>query len=1429
MSAEKSTRPARRRLLRIFLRCAVCCIAVFLAGVAFLFYTTRSAGFENWARRRLVAKIEQSVGGRAEMKTFHWRPFNLEAEAEGVVIHGSESPAEAPFASIGRLRVRLSLLDFWSPRILLRDLEVVRPELHLIVYADGSTNKPQPRRPVRRKESTIDTLFDLEAGRIAVEQGVLDFENRAADFDFQNRFTLLDFSARDLSAQMSYAPAASGSPESYHIDLGARDLSVARGASPARPQTAGKTQTATAQQTAEGYVQASLDLTRSALYVRSVRLTSRARDSKGREDDHTLDISGALEDFSHPRWQGRIAGELDMRLLDPATGYPFSPDGIARLNLTGAGQGGQFRLDGGVHVDGGSYIGPGVNARGIGLDAHVHADPEQLLISSIVARLKQGGRLEGSVALDHWLPPIPGTPTMERAGQSSVRAVPGTVPSVRVHPPPVAVPVNGKVRAELKDVPLDAVLDIVGQQPLQRLGFDTLLNGPATATWSKGDTASLVVDALLNFAPAAQPVTGEVPAGGAIDATYKQRDGAVDLRKLEFQTSGGELDAHGELGAYPITSPTNLTVSFRSRNLLDYDTLLRDLGLKDNGKSGIAALPVSLDGEADFRGAWTGSLVDPHLAGSAQATNIAIETVPGSANNGGEPQWIHWDNVQASGSYSAERIAVDHGFLRRGDTQIVLNGTLAASTHNAVPGRHAPSPAFDEDSHLELRLRADNLTPDQLQPLTGRELPIGGAIAAQLQVSGPIRALAGTGTAEIDEGSIFGQSIERVRAQATLANQVLKLTSLTANEAGGSISAKGSVQLDSKRFQLDARATGIDVSKIDWLRRHRLEPLGTFNVVVTGSGELDDPRLDAHAAFSGLALNGEPLGPLEVTARTANHAMTYTATTRIETAALAFKGQTALTGDYATEASLEFSEFNIDALLKMAQVEGLTGESALAGSISIDGPLARVDELHGEARLNDLSATIAGVHLKGEGGLHATLAEGRITLDPLHVTGEETDLHARGTLALKGDRKLDFAASGAINLKLGQMLDPDLTASGTTTFQVEAHGPLKDPGLRGQIEFQNGSLALEDVPNGLSQLHGVLEFNQDRLEVKSLTAMSGGGQLSVTGYLAYQRGLYADLRVNGKGIRIRYPAGVSSLADGSFHLQGVQNNLLLSGNVMITRFSVSPDVDIATLAAQANVVQPVVSPDAPSNHIRLDVHILSAPQLNFQTTVAKLAGDVDLHLRGTLASPTLLGTVQITEGTATLAGTRYELQRGTVSFTNPVRIEPSIDLSATAHVSDYDITLGLHGTPSKMSITYRSDPPLPEADVVALLALGRTQDQQRLYTEQQEQAGASPSTDVLLGGALNATVSSRVQKLFGAGSVKIDPNYLGALGNSTTRIIVQEQVGRNMTLTYATNVDTTQQQLLQAEIAINRHVSLQVARDESGVFSMVLKATRRYR
>jgi len=1416
-------RGPRSRLRRFFLRhlplsLAAAAVLLILTAVA-AYFVASSAAFENLVRKRLIAQIENATGGRAEIGSFHWRLLHLEAEAGGVVIHGTEDPNEAPYAEIDRLRVQVSIFGFFTPHISLRDLEIVRPQLHLVVYADGSTNQPHPRRPVKRGKSAVDKLFDLRASQITVERGTLDLDDRAAAFDNRHRYLPLDFKADDVSLQMIYVPGSFSAPESYRVNAAVEDLVLARQLP--RKQAP----------PVHGKLQLDIDLERNRVSLHSLQLTAQSRGA----EDRTLQVSGVLDDFTHPRWQAKLAGDLDMRLLDPVTGYPDAPEGIAHLDLAANGTAPAFHIAGSVHVDGGSYIGAGIHATGVNADARIDADSGKLLITEIVARLRQGGQIEGTVALEPWLPGPSVVPAQVTApGPEESRAARNVLVRAAVG----SIPVNGKVTADFKGVALDTILDIVCAPECRRLGFDARVNGPATANWSNGDDRNISVTAAFDLTPSAQTPAGEVPASGAIDATYTQHNGGVDLRKLELHLPASDLEVRGALGAYPVSSASTLTVHFHSHDLSEFDAVLRSLGVNRNGKTGTSALPVSLAGQADFLGIWTGSLIKPHLAGTLKATQLAVE-MPSAGANSGPPLWVHLDSAEVEGSYSPTQISIQHARLLHGNSRLALSGTLDAS-----PGPGLPTTAFRRslgslqatyDGNSVLRAHADvtNVDVADFQPFLvagPQSLPMTGTFNAQIEASGPIRDLEASGSVEMDRGVIDGEPVTRVGIEGAFAHHVLKVTSARASDAGGDLLASGSYDFNARTFAVDAHASGIEIAQIGWVGRHNLEAAGKLAVSIAGSGSLDDPRLNVHATAGTLTLGGQQFGVFEVSAHTASHNLVYTATSELQGADLHLEGQTAMKTGYATQARLEFSRFNIGALFRMAHVKAFSADSALAGTVSIDGPISDLKQLRGEANLRQLAVTIAGVPLESEGDAHATLAGGKIHLDPLHVTGENTDLRVQGSLSLEGTQQLDLAASGSINLKLAESLDPDLTSSGVTSFQVEAHGPLQHPGLEGRVDFQNGALSLEDLPNGLSQLRGTLEFNQNRLEVKSLTAMTGGGQLSLGGYLAYQHGIFADLTVTGKGVHVRYPEGVSSLADLTLQLQGPQNNLLLGGDVLITRFTVSPDLDLAALAAQANSsVQTIAPPNAPSNHVRLDVHIASSPQLNFQNAFAKLAGDVNLRLRGTLASPSLLGAVSITEGSALIAGTRYDLERGDIAFTNPVRIEPIIDLSATAHVEDYDISLGLHGSPQKLSVSYRSDPPLPEADVVALLALGHTANQQRLYTQQQEQAISNPTTDALLGGALNATVSSLIQKLFGAGSVKVDPNYLGAFGNSTSRITVVEQLGRTVTLTYATDVNTTSQQLLQAEVAINRHVSLVVARDESGVFSMVVKATRRYR
>ena len=146
---EQMPRPSRLR--RFLLRHVPLALAGLMALVSMatvgLYLWMSSAQFEGVVRKRLIAELEKSTGGRVEIGSFHWRLLHLEADADDLVIHGSEGPGDAPYARVDRLSTRVSLLGFWSPSVRLRDLDIFHPAIHLIVYPDGTTNQPRPRTP----------------------------------------------------------------------------------------------------------------------------------------------------------------------------------------------------------------------------------------------------------------------------------------------------------------------------------------------------------------------------------------------------------------------------------------------------------------------------------------------------------------------------------------------------------------------------------------------------------------------------------------------------------------------------------------------------------------------------------------------------------------------------------------------------------------------------------------------------------------------------------------------------------------------------------------------------------------------------------------------------------------------------------------------------------------------------------------------------------------------------------------------------------------------------------------------------------------------------------------------------------------------------------------------------------------------------------
>jgi translocation and assembly module TamB len=232
---------------------------------------------------------------------------------------------------------------------------------------------------------------------------------------------------------------------------------------------------------------------------------------------------------------------------------------------------------------------------------------------------------------------------------------------------------------------------------------------------------------------------------------------------------------------------------------------------------------------------------------------------------------------------------------------------------------------------------------------------------------------------------------------------------------------------------------------------------------------------------------------------------------------------------------------------------------------------------------------------------------------------------------------------------------------------------------------------------------------------------------------------------------------------------------------------------------------------------------------------AHLEAESSLRVRGTAEHPILLGHIHVLSGDLYFRDNRYRVTRGDLNFANPFRLDPVINFEATTNIQQYEITLNFTGQASKMSLSYRSDPPLPGNDIVTLLALGQTSSEAALRTGGAGQAagGNNSGATALLSEAISSQLGGRVERLFGITRFRVDPGLAGVATtgsgqNVAARVTVEQQVTRDLTVTYVSNVSSTQQQVIQVEYVVNRSISIVALRDQNGTFGVDVKIKKRF-
>ena len=89
-------------------------------------------------------------------------------------------------------------------------------------------------------------------------------------------------------------------------------------------------------------------------------------------------------------------------------------------------------------------------------------------------------------------------------------------------------------------------------------------------------------------------------------------------------------------------------------------------------------------------------------------------------------------------------------------------------------------------------------------------------------------------------------------------------------------------------------------------------------------------------------------------------------------------------------------------------------------------------------------------------------------------------------------------------------------------------------------------------------------------------------------------------------------------------------------------------------------------------------------------------------------------------------------------------------------------------------------------------------------------------------------MTSTFFKAFGVSRLKIDPSLTGVENIPQARVTLEQQVSRDITLTYITNLSRTQEQIVRVQWDINRRWSAIAVREENGVFGIDFQYRKRF-
>jgi translocation and assembly module TamB len=948
-----------------------------------------------------------------------------------------------------------------------------------------------------------------------------------------------------------------------------------------------------------------------------------------------------------------------------------------------------------------------------------------------------------------------------------------------------------------------------GKTLTRLLPLNSKVSGRATVAWT-GRLWKLRCGFDLQFEPPSHPsAAGIRPLTGIARGSVRFAPTPVlALDQTNLETAHSSLIAHGVLGATQagLDLQYSTTDFEESRPLLEYVAGLR------------GDIPLQLRSAAVFTGIVTGPTRSPEIRGQLNSGAFSYRG------------W-DWQGFSANLDATSNLIQVGNGRLRSMLSVFNFQGSASLADWQVEP-----------DSRLILTADARRSPLLGLEDALNVHYPVSGMATGQLTLTGTASRLTGKGSFQLVDGIVDGEPFDSLSAQFGVASSAWNFSNIVFAKGTGRVSGRAHLDLPRRSFSLALRGHNLSLAQFKTLQRagvrhasvsRTAQPAsiaGTADFTLQASGTARNPSIQLNLHTGNIELSGEKAGDIETRVTLQNKELKAAGTlhgpdgetANIDLSAEAGRGWTGkLKG--------RFAKLRLDRWLAWLGNGHWHAPTTVSGSFDGSGPLRHPRQLAIESRVQALTLSQPGFTLQSDQMIDVRYRDGSLETNSFRMKGPSTNLTVQASATMLPKPSFSLIAHGNALASLLAFFNPAIDAAGRFNFNVQASGPLAQPSLAGDIDVQNLSLRYAKMPFILAGLNGEIRLNGNQATIVALKGASGQSAIQLTGSATVASGVFYDVHAHLQHFRFAYPADFTSLWSGNVVLSGSSQHAELTGQINIEQMFVSENFNVVNWLAQVGSTlgeSPMAETSSPaSSKIGLDVRMTSNPEVRLASRPLSFVATIDTTLRGPVADPVATGDIRIQEGQTVIAGNNYQILRGDIALSSPFQTTPVLDIEAQTRVDRYTVTIDITGPADRAKLAYRSDPPLPAASILSLLALGYAP-QQQLMQSTGNQPFAALGASALLSEAMSSQVSGRVEQIFGVSRIRIDPNLLGPATAGGARVTVEEQVRHNLTVTYSTNTAAEEQRDIRITWDLSNKISLIGEQDINGVYGFEIRFQR---